>query len=197
VTLIEASALLPQARRIHALERRRLLALIPDGELLLTGSTSLPGMLTRGDVDLHLRVPAARFEAAVAVLRERYTLVHPDIWTDGFATFETAAYDLPTGIALTAIDDEHDRRFRQTWERLANDPDSVERFNAAKRSHDQGDAAVYEAAKSAFVASLDVDEGSGSLSMSRTSSKRTASDSSAGRSTTSSSVRVASSATDT
>jgi GrpB-like predicted nucleotidyltransferase (UPF0157 family) len=158
VTLHEATALLPRARVILAIERRRLLEAIPDAELTLTGSTSLPGMLTRGDVDLHLRVPADRFPDAVRLLEAQYIPVHPEIWTAGFATFETSEHELPTGIALTAMGDEHDERFRRTWLRLANDPASVERYGAIKRAYEAKPDAEYEAAKGAFFASLGLDD---------------------------------------
>ncbi len=155
MTLQTAEALLPRARAILAIERRRLLAELPGAELLLTGSSSLPGMLTRGDVDLHLRVPGGEFDRAVRLLSTMYTAVHPEIWTAGFATFETLAHDLPAGIALTAIGDEHDARFLQTWARLATDPTLVAAYNELKLAHEGSDAATYREAKRRFFDAMD------------------------------------------
>ena len=42
---------------VLARESRRLAELGVPGELVLVGGCSVPGALTRGDVDLHLRVP--------------------------------------------------------------------------------------------------------------------------------------------
>ena len=92
VALRTAEELLPRARAILALERRRLRRELPGAELALTGSTSLPGMLTRGDVDLQLRVRPADFERAVRMLGATHTPVHGKIWTSGFATFETSLH---------------------------------------------------------------------------------------------------------
>jgi GrpB-like predicted nucleotidyltransferase (UPF0157 family) len=156
VTLHAAEVLLPKARVILAIERRRLVAELPDAELTLTGSISLPGMLTRGDVDLHLRVPGGDFERAVRLLSTMHTPVHPDIWTAGFATFETLEHDLPTGIALTAIGDEHDTLFRRTWARLATDPALGAAYNDLKRAHDGTDAATYREAKRRFFDAIDL-----------------------------------------
>jgi GrpB-like predicted nucleotidyltransferase (UPF0157 family) len=161
VPLRTAEELLPRARAILALEWRRLRGDLPDGELSLTGSSSLPGMLTRGDVDLHLRVRPEDFERAVRTLGATYAPVHPEIWTNGFATFETPVYELPTGIAVTAIGDEHDTLFRRTWARLASDPGLVDAYNAVKLAHEGADDAAYRAAKQRFLDSIDLDASDG------------------------------------
>jgi GrpB-like predicted nucleotidyltransferase (UPF0157 family) len=154
VRLRAASELHEQAQDILQAERTRLLPAIPGAELHLTGATSLPGAQTKGDVDLHLRVPRSGFTAAVAELSGRYRIVHRDIWTDGFATFELDDYGLPVGIALTAIGDEHDELFIRTWQRIAADPAALAGYNAMKRRSATGEDAGYEAAKSAFFAEL-------------------------------------------
>lgn len=128
--------------------------IVPDGELSLTGGSSLPGALTFGDVDLHLRVPPESFEAAIEALRGAYVVVHREMWQSDFATFEVLGADAPTGIALTAIDGEHDRRFRRTWELLAADPRLLASYNELKRRHLGGDPEAYRAAKSAFFAKV-------------------------------------------
>jgi GrpB-like predicted nucleotidyltransferase (UPF0157 family) len=156
-----AEELLPRARAILALERRRLRRELPRAELALTGSTSLPGMLTRGDVDLHLRVRPEDFKRAVRVLGLTDTPVHGEIWTSGFATFETSRHELPTGIAVTAIGDEHDTLFRRTWARLASDPELVDAYNAVKLRHEGADDAAYLAAKRRFLDSLGRDANDG------------------------------------
>jgi GrpB-like predicted nucleotidyltransferase (UPF0157 family) len=51
--------------------RRRVLELLPEVQVVHVGATSIPGALTKGDVDLLVRVDAARFAAAVAALRGR------------------------------------------------------------------------------------------------------------------------------
>ncbi len=147
------------ALRVLEEERQRLWETVPDGELSLTGGASLPGALTFGDVDLHLRVPLGEFDAASDALRAVYSVVHPDIWERGFATFEVPGVEPPTGIALTAIDGEHDRLFRRSWQLLAADPQLLDAYNEMKRRHFGADPEAYRSAKSAFFAWLI--EGSG------------------------------------
>jgi hypothetical protein len=95
-------------------------------------------------------VPAAHWDVVVARLRETYAVVLPEIWQDGFATFELTGADPPVGIAATVIDGEHDRRFRSAWARLAADAEVRAAYNDLKRAHDGGSVATYRSAKSAF-----------------------------------------------
>ncbi|MEV4640640.1 hypothetical protein AB0J80_25180 [Actinoplanes sp. NPDC049548] len=133
------------AHRILAAVRNRAGPLLPEHELTLTGGSSVPGALTKGDVDLHLTVAPEDFAAAVATLRRLYRVVHPQIWQDTLATFAVDA-ELPTGIAVTPAGSEHDLRFRRSWQRLAADPGLLAAYNAMKLEPG-GD---YESRKSAF-----------------------------------------------
>ena len=143
MTHLRSDVLMPVAVRIAAEVRARLALLLPAHELVHTGGTSVPGALTKGDVDLHLRVLPADFAATVRVLRGLYRVVHPEIWQDSLATFAVEA-SLPTGIAVTPIGSEHDVRFRRSWELLRADPGLLAEYNALKQGGD------YEDRKSAF-----------------------------------------------
>ncbi|MBX9246100.1 hypothetical protein ICW40_14960 [Actinotalea ferrariae] len=140
--------LVAQARAVLAAERGRLRALDVPGELVLLGGASLPGTLTKGDVDLHLRVDPARFDAAVDALRGVYAVVHPDIWQPTLATFEVPGAPLPTGVAVTPVGGEHDVRFTLTWRRIAEDATLLAEYTALKA--DGAEAPGYEERKSAF-----------------------------------------------
>ncbi|MDT0165005.1 hypothetical protein Q9R32_05495 [Actinotalea sp. AC32] len=137
---------LPRARAVLTAERARLAVLGVPGELRLTGGSSVPGTVTRGDVDLHLRVAAEDLAAVVATLRGVYVVVHPEIWQATLVTFEVPDTPLPTGVAVTPVGSEHDVRFTRTWARLGADPALLAEYTALKA----GDAAGYEARKSAF-----------------------------------------------
>jgi GrpB-like predicted nucleotidyltransferase (UPF0157 family) len=153
MALRPATQLLATALAVLDAERVRLDALGVPGELVLVGGSSVPGALTHGDVDLHLRVPAPDFAEVVAALREVYPVVHPEIWSATLATFTVprhTAADLPTGLAATPRGSVHDVRFTRSWQRLRADPKLVEQYNAMKLAEDGPDGAQYEARKSAF-----------------------------------------------
>ena len=148
VDLVRSDEFRPAARRILAAVRKRVAPLLPPHELVHTGATSVAGALTKGDVDLHLRVAPADFPAAVAALRGVYRVVHPEIWQDTLATFEVDA-ELPTGIAVTPVGSGHDVRFSRGWKRIRAEPGLLAEYNALKVAG--GD---YEERKSAFFSRL-------------------------------------------
>ncbi|MFC7533260.1 hypothetical protein [Actinoplanes sp. GCM10030250] len=144
---------LDAAHSIVRHERERLAALLPGPfDLVLVGGSSLPAALTKGDVDLHLRVPASTFTRVVTILRSVYEVVHPQIWQATLATFTVEA-PLPAGVAVTPAGSEHDLRFTRTWQRMAADPALVETYNAIKLRH-LGEPDEYERQKSAFFDSI-------------------------------------------
>jgi len=148
VRLRPAEEVLDQALIIAAVERARLRALGVVGELVLTGGSSVAGALTRGDVDLHLRVRPVTFTSVVALLKETYVVVHPEIWGPTLATFAVPAA-LPAGMAVTPAGSEHDLRFTRTWKLLAADPALLADYNAGKLAAGAGED-TYEDRKSAF-----------------------------------------------
>lgn len=130
--------------------------LLPEAEVAHTGGTSLPDALTRGDVDLLVRVAPEAFAHAASALSERFRRYRPDIWERGFAAFVVPEETrLPTGIALTAVGGEHDRRFTRSWQRLAARPDLLAEHNELKLRFDgTNDEEGYRAAKSSFFTRL-------------------------------------------
>jgi hypothetical protein len=121
-------------------------------ELVLVGGSSLPLTLTKGDVDLHLRVPVSAFAPVVTALSEIYEVVHRQIWQPTLATFLVEAV-LPAGMAVTPAGSEHDLRFTRSWQRLAADPALVLAYNDLKVRY-RDDPGEYERQKSAFFDSL-------------------------------------------
>ena len=145
--LRSSDELLVHARFVLERERVRLSALTA-GDLVLTGGSSVPGALTVGDIDLHLRVDPAEFAASVALLREVYHPVHLEIWSESLATFAIPGEHV--GIAVTPIGSEHDRRFSEAWRRLRTDSTLLEAYNRMKRDHAHDADAEYLAAKADF-----------------------------------------------
>jgi GrpB-like predicted nucleotidyltransferase (UPF0157 family) len=77
--------------------------LMPGAEVHHIGATALPTGLTKGDVDVNVRVGADGFTRAVDVLRRHYERAQPHNWTSTYASFKAGSYALPLGIQLTVI----------------------------------------------------------------------------------------------
>lgn len=114
----------------------------------------MPGALTKGDVDLVVRVAADRFPTAVAALRRLYTINQPENWTDSFASFkDDATFPLPFGAQLV-INDSADDGFIALRDRLSSDPRALAGYNAIKREYEKASNAAYRAAKGAWIEAL-------------------------------------------
>lgn len=103
--------------------RRELLALLPAARVEHIGSTSVPGSLTKGDLDLCVLVEPEAFEPASQTLADAYEIHQPENWTEGFASFTAAPEDgIDTGIQLVVAGDPEERWFIGWRDRLRADP---------------------------------------------------------------------------
>jgi GrpB-like predicted nucleotidyltransferase (UPF0157 family) len=72
-----ASELWPLVDRAFQRHSREIRTLVPSATVEHVGATAIPGSLTKGDLDLLVRVPAGDFPAGVAALRSRYAVEQP------------------------------------------------------------------------------------------------------------------------
>lgn len=149
--LVWSDGLLDEARQVRARVAAALSGLGLPGEVELTGGLSLPGALTKGDVDLHLRVQPEDFGDVVSRLRDVLPVASPHAWAATLAVFEVPG-SVPTGLAVTPHGSEHDARFRLVWQRLRDDPSLLREYNALKA--DSVGTAGYEERKSRFFSAI-------------------------------------------
>ena len=82
---------------------------MPKSEFHHIGVTAIPGSLTKGDVDVLLRVEARDFMPSVATLRQHFTINQRKIWSDVFASFaDDCSFPFPPGIQLVVKGSEAD-----------------------------------------------------------------------------------------
>jgi GrpB-like predicted nucleotidyltransferase (UPF0157 family) len=122
----------------------------PTADIRHVGATAVPGCLTKGDLDIVVRVTAEDFKAADTALALRYARNDGSVRSTDFSALEDASDHPHLGIQLTAIDSPFDS-FHLFAEALRQSPQLVDKYNALKRAHDGGDMSVYRAAKDAFV----------------------------------------------
>lgn len=120
-------------------------------EIRHIGATAIPGCLTKGDLDILIRVPAADFPRTDAILEARFARNKGSVRTDSFSAFEDASRAPHLGLQLTATGGPFDF-FHRFAEALIQSPRLVEEYNALKRAHNNCDMAIYRAAKDAFIA---------------------------------------------
>lgn len=116
-------------------QKKHLNELIPDADIQHVGSTAVPGSITKGDIDIQVRVDKNRFDEACKLLAENYNPNRKgEIWRDGFASFED--YDnpaIPVGIQLTVTGSKYDE-FYKIRDLFIEDKELLNRYNGIKRS---------------------------------------------------------------
>jgi len=120
-------------------------------ELLHVGATAIPGCLTKGDLDVVVRVAAEGFAPAEAVLAARFARNVGSVRTADFAAFEGVGTVPALGVQLTVRDGRFDV-FHRFACALRADPVLVIRYNALKVLHDGASMDAYRAAKDIFIA---------------------------------------------
>lgn len=139
-----------RAERLFEQTRAALQTVLPMADIRHIGATAIRGCLTKGDLDIVVRVPSDDFTHAEAVLSNRFSHNKESTRTSDFAAFEDVATDPHLGIQLTTIGGPFDF-FHEFVEALGASPQLVREYNALKSSHDGHEMAVYRAAKDAFI----------------------------------------------
>jgi GrpB-like predicted nucleotidyltransferase (UPF0157 family) len=81
--------------------RRVIKRLLPQAEILHVGSTAITGVLTKGDLDILVRVTKTQFPKADSVLASHFCR-NITTWRDeSFSSFKDDKSDPPLGIQLT------------------------------------------------------------------------------------------------
>jgi GrpB-like predicted nucleotidyltransferase (UPF0157 family)/N-acetylglutamate synthase-like GNAT family acetyltransferase len=133
--------------------RAELHRLVPDGQVEHVGATSLPNGVTKGDLDVNLRVPLERFDEAVATLSASFEAAQPQNWTATFASYADDRCGLPVGIQVTARGSDEDFLVAAR-DRLRADPALRHRYDELKQTTAPAGRAAYWQAKNDFLREL-------------------------------------------
>lgn len=148
--LVYSEAIAEPAAAAYTQHAERIRERLPHLEVKHTGGSSVPRVLTAGDVDLQVRVEEEEFVPAREVLEELYEPLHPHAWSDESAYFQAPGSDPPVEVALTVKGTVDDYHHAEAWELMAADDDLRERYNDLKRAHADSDGDEYALAKREF-----------------------------------------------
>ena len=95
-----AAELWPVVDRAFQLHSRTIRSVVPNAHVDHVGATAVPDALTKGDLDLLVRVPEDSFADAVDALGGLYHVARADNWTAEYARFSTADDELQVGVQL-------------------------------------------------------------------------------------------------
>ncbi len=133
-------------------ERRRIEELLPRADVQHVGSTAIPGSITKGDLDLLVRVAGDEFAAASRVLAEGYDVHQADLWQDDFASYVLPPGEaIAVGVQLVIEAGESDRLFLGFRDLLRSRPDLRDAYNELKDAHRDDAVDSYREAKAEFI----------------------------------------------
>jgi GrpB-like predicted nucleotidyltransferase (UPF0157 family) len=145
---------LEQVKALYELHCQEILQALPKAQVEHVGATSVPGLLTKGDLDLQVSVSEQDFTEAVVTLRSIYAIHQPENWTGSFASFKLSQdAEIPVGIQLV-VQCSADDVFVKIRNLLVARPETVKELNLLKQSYDGGDMSRYVEQKGAFFTSL-------------------------------------------
>lgn len=150
LTFLWSDSVSEEAAAVFASHALRIHERLPRLEIRHHGGTSVPGLLTSGDVDLHVRADKRWFEPARDLLAELYEPLFTDEWDSEVAYFVAPGTRPPVEIVLTLSGSVDDLHHGEAWHRIMADQDLAERYNDLKRKHEGGSIDDYKAAKRDF-----------------------------------------------
>jgi GrpB-like predicted nucleotidyltransferase (UPF0157 family)/GNAT superfamily N-acetyltransferase len=130
--------------------RRELRLLAPGVEVEHIGATAMADGLTKGDVDVNLRVDADRFDPVVVALSTRFDIAQPLNWTGTYASFSGTRRGVPVGLQVT-VEGSDDDVLVVLRDRLRDDGDLRRRYDAIKRENAAAGRDAYWRAKDDFL----------------------------------------------
>ena len=139
------------ALRLDAV-RRRLAAVLPtDAAIEHIGASAIPGTLSKGDLDIGVRVPAAAHADVVQQLCELgYVPAENTLRTDALCMLEWPRADEAHALQVVAAGSPFDM-FTTFRDPLRAQPGLVARYNQLKRDAAAGTEDAYRAAKAACI----------------------------------------------
>jgi GrpB-like predicted nucleotidyltransferase (UPF0157 family) len=145
-----SEAVRERAEAAYERHRTALKPILPRAGIEHIGSTAVEGAITKGDLDILVRVSADDFPAAEHVLAARFARNEGSFRSDSFASFCDDAADPPLGIQLVVRGSELDD-FSQFRDALRANPQLLADFNALKRECEGMDMDAYRERKAAFI----------------------------------------------
>jgi len=138
-----------KAEALFAKHKALISTVLPSTDIQHVGSTAIPGSLTKGDLDIQVRVAAEDFDNAVQALSNFYLLNEGSTRTETFRAFKDDTTDPPLGVQLTVIDSELDIFWRLRDVLLMNDLYRL-KYDELKKNYEGKDMEEYRAAKNEF-----------------------------------------------
>lgn len=142
------------ANREFENQKTRMLNVLPNVDIQHIGSTAILGSITKGDLDINVRVKREDFENAIQELKKLYDINQPENWTPDFASFkDDKNLSIDFGAQLTVIGTPVDD-FVKLKDIIVASPGLIKKYNEMKLKYEGKDMNEYRKQKAAFFQKL-------------------------------------------
>jgi len=142
-----------RAQELFLKEQKRILRVVPNADIQHIGSTAIPDSLTKGDLDIQVRVKQKDFEKAQNALSKIYKSNKGNPPTKTYASFKDDDAKIPLGVQLTVIGSKEDN-FTALRDILVNDKKHLKAYNALKERYQGKPMREYRKAKGKFIENI-------------------------------------------
>jgi GrpB-like predicted nucleotidyltransferase (UPF0157 family) len=151
LSLLDDSA---RAHRSFARIAAEVSSIVPAAEVEHVGATAVAGCLTKGDLDVLVRVTRDGFPSAMRTLDATLQRSVRNDPTGEYVEYDFDRAGCCGSIQLVVAGSWHDRRFRGLKSVLVSDDAALFRYNELKRYHEGLSMTDYRIAKAAFIDAL-------------------------------------------
>jgi len=131
-------------------EQKRILRVVPNADVQHIGSTAIPGSLTKGDLDIQVRVGQKDFKKAQKALSKIYKPNKGNLPTKTYASFKNNSAKIPLGVKLIVVGSKEDN-FTALQDILVGNKKHLKAYNALKEQYQVKPMREYRKAKGKFV----------------------------------------------
>jgi GrpB-like predicted nucleotidyltransferase (UPF0157 family) len=155
VHFYKSSEIFDKAAEIFEREKAEIDALCPGLDIQHVGSSAIPGMFTKFDIDIQIRVTPEQFSKAVEAVKTKYTEKHPVLWNEEFALFKShPTSDVEIDCMITIIGSKNDI-YHSLRDFMINNPEVIEKYNELKVKYEGRTMKDYRDAKKIFLGSYE------------------------------------------
>lgn len=134
--------------------RDKLRQLLPNARIEHIGSSSIPGVISKGDLDIFVGVDAREFEQAISSIETiGFKIKEDTLRTPNLCPFESNSYPIDIGIQLVVTGSEFEF-FIQFRELMQQRGDLRDQYNQLKQQATGLDCSSYRQLKSEFIEGL-------------------------------------------
>ncbi|MBK5445064.1 MULTISPECIES: GrpB family protein [unclassified Peribacillus] len=153
VNFLDNSQSYENVEKAFLVHKKIIKELLEEADIQHIGSTAIPNCLTKGDLDIQVRVIPEHFSKAVQALSQLYELNDGSVKTSFFRSFKDDTKIPPLGVQLSVIDSEYDYFWKFRDVLLRSDAYRME-YDELKRKYEGKNMDEYREAKNEFFQRL-------------------------------------------